>query len=324
MTDRRFDMTERLRYLRQFGNQALSYTTLQPEMEYFDLEGVGYIAYQVRFGRRFVLGDPVCAPKDLPLLIQKFLAEDERSIFLPVQLSVARVLHETFGFFATQVGCETSLDLTRWSPCGRRMRNFRRAASHAQRHGVVVAEEPSVNADEISRVSLKWRHGRTLKNRWLKFVSRPIEIEPGDGVRKFLARSNGQLVGYVFFDPIFEDNQVVAYGPSLSAFTPEFRKGLFYLIIEQAAQKFRKEGIARINLGLSPLDIIAPTQPFESRLFRCGLAALRIIGNRIYNFSGLSFIKHKFYGEQTPVFVAHRKSLPAIELFGFLRLSAII
>ena len=53
-------------------------------------------------------------------------------------------------------------------------------------------------------------------------------------------------------------------------------------------------------------------------------AGLRLTGDRLYNFSGLSFIKRKFYGEQVPVFAAHRAKLPALDLFGFLRLSAII
>ncbi len=324
MTARPFAPAERLAYFRRFGGQALSYTALQPEMSYFDLEGVGYIAYQVKYGRRFVLGDPVCAPEDLPRLIEAFLAEDDKSVFLPVQLETARVLHEDFGFFATQIGCETQLDLERWSPQGRRMRNFRRAAHHAERRGVTVEEAADIDPEEIDRVSTAWRHGRTLKKRWLKFVSRPIEAEPDGGVRKFLARANGELVGYVLFDPIFEDGRVIGYGPSLSAFTPEFRNGLYYLILERAAQVFRAEGIARINLGLSPLDVVAPAQPFESRLLRAGLTLLRLTGDRLYNFTGLSFIKRKFYGEQMPVFAAHRANLPALELFGFLRLSAII
>ena len=324
MTAQGFDMAERLAYLRRFGGQALSYSTLQPEMDYFDVDGVGYLAYQVKFGRRFVLGDPVCAPADRPRLIERFLAENKGAVFLPVQLDSARVLHEAFGLFATQVGCETRLDLDRWSPRGRRMRNFRRAAHHAQRQGVVVAEEPAADPDEIRRVSMAWRHGRTLRSRWLKFVSRPVEVEPADGVRRFLARADGKLVGYVLFDPIFEDGRVTGYGPSVSAFTPAFRNGLFYLIVEQAARTFRDEGIASVNLGLSPLDIVAPAQPFESRPLRYGLAGLRLTGDRLYNFSGLSFIKRKFYGEQVPVFAAHRARLPALDLFGFLRLSAII
>lgn len=320
----RFDLPERLRYLRCFGGQALSYSTLQPGMRYFDVDGVGYIAYQVKFGRRFVLGDPICTPGDMSLLIERFLAENSNSVFLPVPVESAVLLHEAFGFFATQIGCETYLELASWSPRGRRMRNFRRAVAHADRLGIEVTEVEVVDPDEVRHVSEEWRHGRRLRKRWLTFMSRPVHAEPASGVRKFLARLDGRLIGYVFFDPIFANKQVVAYGPSLSAFTTEFCKGQFYLMLEHASRRFREQGVQHINLGLSPLDIVAPAYPFESCFFRYAISGMRLTGDQLYNFRGLSFIKRKFYGKQVPVFAAHRSRLPMTDLIGFLRLSRII
>jgi lysylphosphatidylglycerol synthetase-like protein (DUF2156 family) len=54
------------------------------------------------------------------------------------------------------------------------------------------------------------------------------------------------------------------------------------------------------------------------------LAGLRLTGDRLYNFNGLSFVKRKFYGDQRPVFVSHKSRLPLTEVFGFLHLSRII
>ena len=189
---------------------------------------------------------------------------------------------------------------------------------------IAVAEESSVDPGELREAALTWRRGRVLKRRWLSFLSRPLDAGSAGGTRHFLARRDGRLVGYALFDPIFSDGRVVAYGPSLSAFTPAFRNGLYYVVVEAAARRFREEGVAAINLGLSPLDIVAPDFPFESRPLRCGLAGLRLTGDRLYNFAGLSFIKRKFYGAQTPVFAAHESRLPALELYGFLRLSGIV
>ncbi len=319
-----FDLCERLDYVRRFGSQALSYTTLQPNMQYFDVAGLGYITYQTKLGRRYVLGDPVCHFDDLNELIGRFLADGDNAMFLPIQLETARVLWQQFGYFSTQIGCDTHIDLHKWSPVGRHMRNFRRAIVHAQRRGVEVNEVSAIDPTEIHRVNKEWRQGRRLRKRSLGFVTRPIDAEPEAGVRKFVARMDGELIGYVVFDPIFHDGDVIGYGPNLSAFTSAFRNGLYYLIVERASRVLRDHGGRYLNLGLSPLDVVAPNFEFEARAMRIALAGLRLTGDRIYNFNGLSFIKRKFYGDRRPVFVGHNSRLPVTDILGFLRLSRII
>ena len=56
-----FSLNERIAYLKKYGGYVMAYSTLQPGMQYFDMIGVGYLAYMVKGRTRFVLGDPVCA-----------------------------------------------------------------------------------------------------------------------------------------------------------------------------------------------------------------------------------------------------------------------
>jgi hypothetical protein len=60
----RFTPVERFEYLRQFGSHPMAYSTLQPGMEYFDLPGIGYIAYATCRGSRLVLSDPLGTQAD--------------------------------------------------------------------------------------------------------------------------------------------------------------------------------------------------------------------------------------------------------------------
>ncbi len=64
-------------YLKQHGGRCMSYSTLQPGMEYFIDEDRGYLAYHTirhpvlaPFGRRIVLGDPVAAVSDYASILR--------------------------------------------------------------------------------------------------------------------------------------------------------------------------------------------------------------------------------------------------------------
>ena len=59
-----FTFTERVGFLKKYGTHSQSFSTLQPGMQYFDVPGMGYIAYMRKWGGTFVLSDPVCAPED--------------------------------------------------------------------------------------------------------------------------------------------------------------------------------------------------------------------------------------------------------------------
>ena len=67
-----FTFSERVGYLKKFGTHSQSFSTLQPGMQYFDVPGIGYIAYMRKWGGTFVLSDPVCAPDDFGRLLESF------------------------------------------------------------------------------------------------------------------------------------------------------------------------------------------------------------------------------------------------------------
>ena len=67
-----FTFTERVGFLKKYGTHSQSFSTLQPSMQYFDVPGMGYIAYMRKWGGTFVLSDPVCAPEDFGNLLESF------------------------------------------------------------------------------------------------------------------------------------------------------------------------------------------------------------------------------------------------------------
>lgn len=48
------------------------------------------------------------------------------------------------------------------------------------------------------------------------------------GTRRFCAYHEGELVGFVFFDPLYKDGRIISYVPNISRFSNKFKYGIFY------------------------------------------------------------------------------------------------
>src|SRR5215212_8755132 len=98
-------------FLTEHGKEALAYATLQDGMEYF-VDETGYISYTTvhhpvfaRKGKRIVLSDPVCAPENYAIIVQRFLQECPSAAFAVISEQCAEALRP-LGFKANCVGYE--------------------------------------------------------------------------------------------------------------------------------------------------------------------------------------------------------------------------
>lgn len=115
----------------------MAYSTLQPGMEYFDLEGIGYVAYMTKWGTRFVLGDPIASKENIREIVSRALRQHAKTAFYQVSESTAKLLNENFGFYANVFGTETVVE--------RPGEIFRELSNLAQDHHV----RADVNALEL-------------------------------------------------------------------------------------------------------------------------------------------------------------------------------
>ena len=175
-------------------------------------------------------------------------------------------------------------------------------------------------------ISDNWLSTRRCKQKEIRFLIRPKDINHTNGVRRFYGYKDLQPVGFIHFDPIYQNNQIIGYVPNISRANNLFKQGLFYAIMAVALEQFQSEGIKMVNLGLSPLSIkdehqsgIVPSKPL-SRLFRLTSR----FGQRFYNFNGIQFTKSRFRGTDSPTYVASRKSLPIKAFTACFRLSRVI
>lgn len=99
-----------LKYLLAYGGSTFSYSVLQNGLHYFQIPGVGFIAYA--FTRSLpriaiVLADPMSAPKHYLYMIKQFLRTHNNCMFLAINEQCAAVLSKEGFLINTMVSPES-------------------------------------------------------------------------------------------------------------------------------------------------------------------------------------------------------------------------
>jgi len=304
-------------YLKQHGREALSYATLQDGMEYF-VHDRGYVAYtSVRHpvfapkGRCIVLSDPVCAPEHLPQLADDFLKHRPRSAFAVISEGCSVALRDR-GFKVNCIGYESELPVQSYNTKGnwKELDLIKRARNEVKREGIVIREEPSENLhpDKFVDVSARWISNKKVNDREIWIYARRPVFEHEEDVRKYVAYDkDGQVVGFVFYDPMYREGRVFGYSANISR-CDESRYGRLATAIHmEAMEKWRDEGREVLNLMLAPFVKLENGRFNDDKMVRAFLSLSARFGNDIYNFQGLSFHKAKYRGTERSLYFASNR-----------------
>src|SRR5690554_5683330 len=317
-----FSFSERVQYLKEFGTHSQSFSTLQPGMKYFDIAGVGYVGYMSHWGKTFVLSDPVCAPEHFELMLTRFHQRFPNASYIQVSKPVADILHRNFGLYGTQFGSEARIQLSNWSLSGKKKQILRTALNQAKKSGITVQERFS--DDNTREISEAWIRTRKCKSNEIRFLIRPMDMEYRENERRFYAYQDDKAVGFIYFDPIYRDNEIISYVPNISRANADFKQGIFYTLMAQAMEAFKAEGVPYLDLGLIPLSLDPMTEHQEGRLLKRIFHSIYNRGNFIYNFKGLEFTKSRFRGDNFKTYCCHKRSIPALEFLAMFKLTQVL
>lgn len=312
-------------FLRQYGREALAYATLQEGMEYF-IDETGYVAYTsvlhpvfARKSKRIVLSDPICAEADLPKLLGNFMAQNPRAAFGVISEKCAVVLRG-MGFKVNGIGYEPELPIQTYNTKGnwKDLDLIKRARNEARREGVVIREVAGADLDQkaMGAISAKWIGAKKISDReiWI-YARRPVFGHEED-VRKFVAYDKeGQVIGFVFYDPMYQDGTVFGYSANIVRCDEQRFGRLATAVHMEAMEKFKAEGKEVLNLLLAPfveLDRAKYNDDFGAKIF-FKLSAR--FGNSIYNFKGLSFHKSKYRGSEKSLYYASNSFWPSNDIY---------
>ncbi|MDH5637802.1 MAG: DUF2156 domain-containing protein [Nitrospinota bacterium] len=306
--------------------------TIQPGMEAFkDLGGApGFIGFKDQGRFRHAVGDPVCPPDAADRMLRRFHQSHDRITFFHVSPSTARVLRD-LGYFVNQIGEEAVIDLAGHTWNGRDKEDIRRQHNNALKAGVAVLEiyGDMALSHEADRLSSQWLAKVKRGKKELCYAARRPCFPGGPGVREFYGFRGGRMEAFVHFDPIFHEGEVEGYIPAVSRRRPDSPKGTQALIVREAMAQFRKEGVARLYLGLLPAhkvedkdDLELNPSPFVSRLF--GWMGSSPLANRFYPFRSVSFHKTRYRAQARKVYMAFGRRYPVTDLISFGRMTGIL
>lgn len=320
-------------YIKPYSEgSCMHFSILQPQMQYFQHE-YGLISFIRKYGCYFVLSDPLFKLPEKEsriILIRDFLRKYNRVSFVQASKEFAELLHFEFGYFSTQIGNERLINIQEWEISGKRKQVIRTSYNQAAKKNIKIIENPHEN--DFEAISSKWLNTRRVSKKELNFL---VRIHPyfEKGTRTFCAYdSEGDLIAYIIFDPIFENGSCVGYIPDISRSSPSFKQGIYYAIIVEAIKKFKMESLQYLNLGLSPLILSDDSKSYECGKLRYVLKLVRRYGKNWYNYNGINYTKSRFIDESakpnegvtSPVFLCHKKSLPLFQVTAIFRASNVI
>ncbi len=299
----------RLEALKRFGDFSLAYSTaVQPLLRHFGDE-TGYLAYRQRFGVTVVLGDPVVSRANLKPLIRRFIGAHHRPVFCQVSRATAQLLSEE-GYFVNELGVDTTIPLGEYTFDGREKEWLRYATNWTERRGfrVIQSDFDQIDVDRVEEISEAWRKTRTVKRKEIRFMNRPIVLEPESDVRRyFLVDSQNQVQAFVFFDPLYRAHGIIGYVTSIKRRHPQAPRYAEQAIMKAAIEDMKNEGFEKLNLGLSPFAWINDNSfshsKFLARMFRWAYRT-RFVNRYSYNLQGHAYYKRRFRGVEEKVYFA--------------------
>ena len=303
---------------KRYGTESNSLILQQPGVGYWgDRNGmVGYTTVRTLFSRQImVFANPLCAPERYESLLTAFLAAMPDALFVSVDEAVCRVLNR-LGYRSNHFGWDNTIHLSGFDTAGSKKKQLRNTGNRWTKAGSVVVEQTwdEVDATAVRLLSDAWRKTKTVSTREINLFTRPPGFCDEAGVRKFYCYDRGQLIGFVFFLPIYNDGRVIGYGSNITRALPTANHGgVTDFIILEAIKKFRSEGLTVLSLGISPLHQLERT-PNESPFIRHVLSWSFHSLDRFYAFQGLANHKKKYRARGQKWFLCTRRGMGKIKI----------
>jgi phosphatidylglycerol lysyltransferase len=318
----------RLQTLRLYGKNTLSYATaVQSGLCHFANRD-GYLAYQKKYGHTFVLGDPVASNDSLREIIDAFLDQHRNVTFCQIGEDVASILNER-KYWVNELGVDSRLDLANYDFSGKEKERFRYAANWLARRNFEVCELELTQkvVSQVRELTESWMKTRTIRKE-TAFLNRPLEqgFDP-DGRRFFLRDPNGMIQAFVFFDPIYENDEVIGHVTTFKRRHPDAPSVAEQGICKLAIEQFKREGKQTVRLGLSPFAEVADDR-FRynwllKKVFRYYFNA-GWVNRYFFNLQGHAEFKRRFRGESEKTYFASPSWINDVRLFAMMRLCKLI
>lgn len=315
--------------LRLHGRGSLSYSALQEGMLWYVKPGIGLIQYEQLepiSHSPIVLGDPICQPEHADELLSDFMIAHPDPAFIHISAETGTVL-EKHGFYVNEMGVETLIEIQTFTLSGSKKEFLRSQKNRAGKDGVVVRElqEANISSDKLRHISEEWMHRKANHDHELSFLVRPAVFENEPDVRKFVAMQHEEVIGFVFFDPMYRDGKPYGYMANILRTLGERSYSITDFIILEAMEKFKREGVETLSLGFVPFYGVDDKGEFHySKPLHDMFKYTYEHANHLYSFKSLAFHKERYRPDQpgacdVKVYAGTKHVLPMFTLYGVFR-----
>ena len=265
-----------------------------------DADARAFLMIGVSGPSRVVMGDPVGPIGAATALVDRFIHQCDRDGSWPVFYRVGPhllYLYLDYGMTVVKLGEVARVPLTEFSLDGPQRRNLRRVWRKHVDAGCSFAVVPAHEVvDHLARL-------RVISNAWLEQKrAREKGFSLGRFDERFVVRGPVAIVRVA--------GEIVAFGTlwttvaggevevDLMRHTADAPPGIMRYLLTEAMLWARGAGYTRFNLGMVPLSGIrtGTVAPLWNQM----AGAMRIGGERYYNFQGLREFKAWFYPEWEP------------------------
>ena len=307
MTEKHHDY--RLKSLKKYGKNSLSYLTVSDSLNTFQGSWDGYIAYKTSLKSATILGDPIVADTSLEKAIddlkEHFTSKKTHMNFFLCTEKTIHILKQK-GFTCFYVGMESVVDLNKFTISGRKKWKIRSSVNHAKKNQMTVEEyryTPQNRSKEIEEgittIANEWC--RVKKTPEFSFAFGTVDFDAENNVRYFICKHNNNIVGFISYYPILGGN---GYYLDLTRRGLHAPRGTIDYCIVQSFEQLKKEGATKIYFGFSPFSFLQYNHSIHSRFYTNVFTLTKPLFELGYPAQSEFFFKKKFATDWEPNYVA--------------------
>lgn len=240
-----------------YGQNPGSYLTLEDDKTlFFGSKADGVVPYGIVGDTMIINGDPICADKDFPVLLQElyeFCQSLALHMFFLSTTEKYLEYYRNYNFSIIKCGEEPRFDLQEYNIAGKKGQKMRANINHATKAGLEVHEykvleqrDPQLER-EFDRITSEWLSGKNSGE--LVFTLGGVGLDHPMDKRYFYALdSDGIMQGFIVFTP-FKGG----YMADVTRRSTQAPNGIMQKIMYEAFQVFKSEGYQYGSMGLAPL-----------------------------------------------------------------------
>ncbi len=282
----------------RYGWNSTCYQIINPGIELWFCHAPDAVIGYVRRGAvRVVVGAPVCAAEWVAEIAARFERDaagaGDRVCYFGAEGRLDRLYRGSSGHAQVYLGAQPVWHPGGWSAIIEERASLRAQLNRARNKGVSVEEWSVARATadpELHRTLEEWLATRGLPP--LHFMVETQTLERLFDRRIFVARRDGEVIGFLIASPVPERNGWLIEQNVRGSGAPN---GTAELMIDAMMMTVAAEGSEYVTLGLAPLSRRAGIEERSNPLW-LGLLLkwVRAHGRRFYNFDGLDAFKAKF------------------------------